>query len=118
MREFYRHYRLHDPAGGCIFDLRPRGGVTLFVRLADAGEGSSTGVVGTATCSLKENYCRRTGRKIARQRADSKAMSYRFTEIDYKVDDELYAAAWCAAHDVYGRRFMKRIELLPTGGKL
>ncbi len=115
MREYYRHYRLYDREGRRALDLRPRGGVTLFVRQEDAGEGFSTAVVGAATCSLGDNYCRRTGRKIARQRADSPSRSYRFTELDSKVDEELAALAWCAAHDVYGRKFAGRVELLATG---
>ncbi len=114
MKEYYRHYRLYEDNGDTI-EVLPRGGVTLFVRREDAEEGFSTLAVGIATCSLGDNYCRRTGRKIARQRADSLSRAYRFTELDSKVDEELAAHAWCAAHDVYGRRFAERVELLATG---
>ncbi len=114
MKEYYRHYRLYEDNGNTV-ELLPRGGVTLFVLQVDAEEGHSTVVVGTATCSLGDNYCRRTGRKIAGQRAHSQSRSYHFTELDSKVDEELAAHAWCAAHDVYGRRFAERVELLATG---
>ncbi len=115
--EYYRHFRLYDARTGSIGELLPRGGVTLFVKQRpDVLPDQIELTIGSATCSLKDNYCRRTGRKIARQRIDS-SLSFQEMIEPEQVSDEIAAFAWLAARDVYGDKMLNRVVLLSTGGE-
>lgn len=56
----YRHIRFMDDFG----NISNMGGVTVAYVQTD----ENTITFATAVCSIKDNFCKRTGRKIARQR--------------------------------------------------
>ncbi len=106
-KEYFRHFRLVDSM--YMSTVKARGGVTLFVKECPTDFTSTvTLLVGVAVCSLNDNYCRSTGRKIACERMVSLhrgrfSYSHEFTSFTGNAKQTLLTLiAHDAANAVYG----------------
>jgi hypothetical protein len=82
------HYRSGKDENGkrlTPWEPMPRGGMTVCLILDDGGQVINTGV---ALCSRKDNFCYRTGRDKARDRAEeSEAIAWPSWAEDFVVTD-------------------------------
>ena len=127
MQEFYRHYRLQAFYRYGFRSLKlgyeARGGVTLCVHTRTIPEvPDDPGVlvqVGITVCSLQDNYCRKVGRKVARDRVDKTRAGGRFAYAEHgyvvkvMLEDHLEKIARDAVRAVYGSGYT---ALLRSGG--